>query len=254
MIKTVDTLIKPVSINSKINGQSSPYNILTLRDQWKTPQKEFDLQEAATSIGVQRIIDCVEEQYVEKLNGDYFGYMNQTIKTLLDHLRTKWCKVMTKEQTNATKAYYQVWVPLTTHIITFRWQLTKQQKKMQDNQRRHLRGGQNTPLRWLDVQEQLLHRGADDKVRDAEGPGQGVANHASTFHQPICLTQGIQLANSGFGSAALAHKYPPQPKQSHCCQHNQQHHNVRPQRQESQRITSGGTQICCQETDLGHSH
>jgi hypothetical protein len=58
---------------------------------------EIDLQEAVTSIGVQRIIECVEEQYVEELNEDYFGHANQMIKTLLNHLRTKWCKVMTKE-------------------------------------------------------------------------------------------------------------------------------------------------------------
>jgi hypothetical protein len=40
-----------------------------------------------------------------------------------------WCKVMTKERTNATEAFYQAWVPLTTNIITFGHQLNKQQKK-----------------------------------------------------------------------------------------------------------------------------
>jgi hypothetical protein len=90
VIKTADILIKPVSINTKISDKSSPYKILTLQDKWKTFQKEFDLQEAVTSIGIQHIIDCVEEQYVEELNKDYFGYANQMIKTLLDHLRTKW--------------------------------------------------------------------------------------------------------------------------------------------------------------------
>ena len=92
----MDALIKPVSIKPKIDDKLSPYKILTLQDKWETLQKEFDLQEAVTSIGVQRIIKCVEEQYMEELNKDYFGYANQTIKTLLNHLRTKWCKVMTK--------------------------------------------------------------------------------------------------------------------------------------------------------------
>ncbi len=107
----------------------SPYEILTLQDKLKTLQKEFDLQEVVTSIGVQRIIKCMEEQYEEELNEDYFGYTNQMIKTLLNHLRTKWCKVMTKERTNATEAFYQARVPSTTHVITFGRQLTKQQKK-----------------------------------------------------------------------------------------------------------------------------
>jgi hypothetical protein len=36
---------------------------------------------------------------------------------------------MTKECTNGTEAFYQAWVPSTTHIITFVGQLNKQQKK-----------------------------------------------------------------------------------------------------------------------------
>ncbi len=84
--------------------------------------------EAIITIGVQFIIKIVEEQYIEELNVDYFGYANQTIKTLLTHLRTKWCKIVTKKKTNATEAFYQAWVPSTTHIITFGRQLDKQQK------------------------------------------------------------------------------------------------------------------------------
>jgi hypothetical protein len=41
----------------------------------------------------------------------------------------KWCKVMMKECTNATEAFYQAWVPSTTHLITFGHKLDKQQKK-----------------------------------------------------------------------------------------------------------------------------
>ncbi len=63
----------------------------------KTLLKEFELQETVTTIGVQCIINSVREQYVKELNKDYFGYANQTIKTLLTHLHTKWCKVMSKE-------------------------------------------------------------------------------------------------------------------------------------------------------------
>ena len=62
----------------------------------KTLQEEFKLQEAVTTIGVQRIIDSVKGQYGKELNKDYFGYANQTIKMLLTHLHKNWCKVMTK--------------------------------------------------------------------------------------------------------------------------------------------------------------
>ena len=40
-----------------------------------------------------------------------------------------WCKVMTKECTDAIEAFYQAWVLSTTHTITFCCQLNKQQKK-----------------------------------------------------------------------------------------------------------------------------
>jgi hypothetical protein len=133
VIKNIVTLAaplsKPTTINPKINKLSNPYVILTLQEEMKTLQKEFKLQEAVTNIGVQRIIDSVEEQYVKELNEDYFGYANQTIEMLLTHLCTKWCKVMTKERTNTTEAFYQAWVPSITPIITFGHQLDKQQKK-----------------------------------------------------------------------------------------------------------------------------
>ncbi len=118
-------LSKPTTINPKINKQSNPYEILSLQEEIKTLLKEFELQEAVTTIVVQRIINSVKEEYIEKLNKDYFCYANQTIKTLLTHLCMNWYKVMTKECTNATEAFYQAWVPSTTHIITFSRQLNK---------------------------------------------------------------------------------------------------------------------------------
>ncbi len=129
IVTSAAPLCKPTTTNSKINKLSTPYEILTLQEEMKTLQKEFKLQEAVTTIGVQCIIDSAKDQYVEELNKDYFSYANQTIKTLLTHLHTKWCKVMTKERTNAAEAFYQAWIPATTHIITFGRQLDKQQKK-----------------------------------------------------------------------------------------------------------------------------
>ncbi len=127
------TSTKPVTqsdaINKGIMATSTPLKILTFQEETKKLQKEFDLQEAFTNIGVQRIIDSVEEQYIEELNKEYFGYANNTIKNVLHHLRTNWCKVVTREHTDATEAFYQASVPSMTHIITFGWQLNKQQKK-----------------------------------------------------------------------------------------------------------------------------
>ncbi len=111
IITLLAPLIKPTTINPKINKQSNPYEILTLHEEMKTFHKEYKLQKAVTTIGVQCIIDSVKEQYIEELNKDYFGYANQTIKMLLAHLCTNKCKIMSKERNNATEAFYQAWFP-----------------------------------------------------------------------------------------------------------------------------------------------
>jgi hypothetical protein len=92
LVTSLAPLSKPTTSNPKINELSNPYAILTFQEEMKTLLKEFKLPEAVTTIGAQRIIDSVEEQYVKELNKDNFGYANQTIKMLLTHLRTNWCK------------------------------------------------------------------------------------------------------------------------------------------------------------------
>jgi hypothetical protein len=77
---------QPDTINKGIRATSTPLKILTFQEETKKLQKEFDLQEAVTNIGVKRIIDSVEEQYIEELNKEYFGYANNTIKSVLHHL------------------------------------------------------------------------------------------------------------------------------------------------------------------------
>jgi hypothetical protein len=76
-------------LTQEINELSNPYVILTLQEEIKTLQKEFKLQEAVTTIGVQCIINSIEEQYIKELSKDYFGYANQIIKMLLTHLHMK---------------------------------------------------------------------------------------------------------------------------------------------------------------------
>ena len=119
---------QPDTINKSITATSTPLEILTFQEEMKKLQKEFDLQEAVANFGVQCIIDSVEEQHIEELNEEYFGYTNSTsIKSVLHHLQTNWCKVMTRERTDATEAFHQAWVPNMTHIIMFGCQLNKQQ-------------------------------------------------------------------------------------------------------------------------------
>ena len=85
-IASTKPVTQPDAINKGITLTSTPLKILTFQEETKKLLKEFDLQEAVTNIGVQCIIDCVEEQYIEELNEEYFGYPNSTIKSVLHHL------------------------------------------------------------------------------------------------------------------------------------------------------------------------
>jgi hypothetical protein len=76
-VTLTDCLIQPPAVNSAIKDNTPQRKLLCLQADTKNLQKAFDLQEAITNIGVQHIIDCIEEQYVEDLNEDYFGYANQ---------------------------------------------------------------------------------------------------------------------------------------------------------------------------------
>jgi hypothetical protein len=67
IVTSLALLTKPTTINPKINKLSNPYEIRTLQEEMKTLQEEFELKEAVTTIGVQLIIDSVEEQYVKKI-------------------------------------------------------------------------------------------------------------------------------------------------------------------------------------------
>jgi hypothetical protein len=63
-MQTTALVTQPDAINQGITDQSTPLEILILQAETKTLQKEFNLREVVTNIGVQCIIDCVEEQYV----------------------------------------------------------------------------------------------------------------------------------------------------------------------------------------------
>ena len=43
----------------------------------------------------------MEEEYLGKLKKDYVGYSDKTAKSLLNHLKTKWCKITTLDKGKA---------------------------------------------------------------------------------------------------------------------------------------------------------
>ena len=43
----------------------------------------------------------MEEEYLVELKKDYVGYSDKTTKSLLNHLKTTWCKITTLEKGKA---------------------------------------------------------------------------------------------------------------------------------------------------------
>ena len=53
----------------------------------------YKLQEAVIDIGVERIMECINE--------DYSGFANSSIRTMRSHLQATWYKVLARDKTEA---------------------------------------------------------------------------------------------------------------------------------------------------------
>jgi hypothetical protein len=204
-------LVQPPLVNPAIKDNTPQRKLLHLQADMKNHQKAFDLQEAITNIGVQCIINIIEEQYVKEFNEDYFGYANQTIKSLLEHLCTNWCKVMTKECMDATKAFCHTWVPSSTHVITFGCQLTKLQKKCRtiniiiSDKAKALHFFGQMYKRDYFTEDQMTKY---EMQTDAEKEWDPTINHFSKLFAQRKTYSNNRAANSGFESAATMFNVP----------------------------------------------
>ena len=61
---TIDWLPKSAPVRKSITLFSAPFETLTLQEAQKVKKSAYKLQEAATDIGVGRIFECIEEQYL----------------------------------------------------------------------------------------------------------------------------------------------------------------------------------------------
>jgi hypothetical protein len=133
---------QPDAINKGITATSTPLELLTFQEETKKLQKEFDLQEAVTNIGVQRIIDSVEEQYIEELNEDQKcspSSPNQLVQGYDKGAHRRHRSLLSNMGTQHDP-HHHVWTP--THQTT---------ETMQDDQCHHFRRSQNPPLRRTNV-------------------------------------------------------------------------------------------------------
>ena len=116
---------------------------------------------------------------------------------------------MTKERTDATEAFYQVWVLSTTHVITCGQQLTKQQKKCKtinvvifDEAKTLHFVGQMYKSDYF-TEEQMTKY---EMQRDADKVWTTTLQFFTNLYAQRKAYGNDRVANSGFDSAALVHK------------------------------------------------
>ena len=89
--------------------------------------REYESQEAINAVGVEMIVEAVDEQYVAQLEADYIGYTGVTIFGMLEHLRT-WYKVTNAQQLAIKERFLAPWSETPdAHVSTYARQLDKRQ-------------------------------------------------------------------------------------------------------------------------------
>jgi hypothetical protein len=124
----IDRLNAPPIVPTGLANNTTVTNKARIMATHNLENQEYWKQEAVDAIIVERIVsEVVDATYVEELEDDYIGYTSQTIKTIIQHLKTEWCTVTTLEKKIAMAAFNLHW-DFTTHITKFARELDKQQK------------------------------------------------------------------------------------------------------------------------------
>ena len=66
----------------------------------------------------------MEEDYLGELKKDYVGYSDETAKSLLNNIKTTWCKITTLEKGKALGVFCAPW-DMTSNITTYKRNLYK---------------------------------------------------------------------------------------------------------------------------------
>jgi hypothetical protein len=180
IVTLLEPLSKPTTINPKINELSSLYTILTLQEEMKTLLKEFKLQKAVTTIGVQRnSMKTTLAMPIKPSNAP--STPPHKMMQGHDERAHQFNRSILSGIGPLNRPHHHLW-------------LSAQQttEKVPEHQCNHLGRSQNPPLCWSNVQEQLLHQRTNDQVQNAGRRQEDLAPYPTVFQQTFCLMEGIQ--------------------------------------------------------------
>ena len=128
----VDRLDPPAAVSAGLGLNATEQETKIARETFAINDIAYKTQEAVDKCGVEMIVAHMDAQYTAILDEGYVGFMTQTIKTTLAHVRTKWTKVSTTERAEARKQFHTPWAN-DQHIKMFALQIDRQQAIFQKN-------------------------------------------------------------------------------------------------------------------------
>ena len=116
---------KPAQVHPMIDNNTTALERAQLNASQSIQLTAYYSQCAVNEVVVERMVnDIVEKHYVEDLEDEYTGYANQTIKTVLHHIKSEWVIVTTMDITQAKDEFRAPW-DMTSHITKFIRELNK---------------------------------------------------------------------------------------------------------------------------------
>ena len=102
---TVNQLDSPAAVSAGLGLNATEKETQIARETFDVDDIAYKNQEAVNKCGVEMIVVHMDAKYTAMLDEEYFVIMNQTIKTTLAHVRTKWTKLSTTELAEAKKKF-----------------------------------------------------------------------------------------------------------------------------------------------------
>jgi hypothetical protein len=114
---TVDLLKKPPDVNPKFQplkkDKLTKYKVLQLEAKTRQKITAYLTQEETSKELMRQMVASIETEYIKELDNEYTGYNNETPKSILAYLATKYCKATVANQLKADGKFAKPWDQVT---------------------------------------------------------------------------------------------------------------------------------------------
>ncbi len=106
---TVGLLKKPPDMNPKFQllkkDKLTKYKVLQLEAKTRQKITTYLTQEEMSKELMRQMVASIKTEYIKELDNKYTGYINETPKSILAHLTTKYCKATVTNQLKAGRIH-----------------------------------------------------------------------------------------------------------------------------------------------------